>query len=786
MTAKYELRPEQLINACNLEDLAFETTKDIKLLEGIIGQNRGIEALRFGLRMRQHGYNIFVTGESGTGRSSFTYSLAEEYAKEREVPNDWIYVYNFKNKDVPRALSLSPGTGRIFKNEIDLMIENFRKYIPEVFESKEYESKKNDIYRLSLQKKNKILKRMNEKSAKLGFAYITSEEGLVSVPLVDSRPMSEEEYQNLSIEEKEELMLKYDELQQATYEEFNDIRELEQEIIKNVNQLDKSVISELVNFEIQKLMDKYADNDAVIEYLQDLKEDVMANINKFKNPGDVIDIKEKFFVRYKVNLFVDNSHLDHAPIIKESNPIYNNLVGDIEYDSYMGVLTTDFTKIKPGSLHLANGGYLIFQIKEILSDPVSWEMIKRALKTNEINIESFNKLMGLAVTSSLKPEPIPLDIKIIIVGDELTYGLLYQYDEDFRKLFKVMCAFDNEMVRDKKNVQLMAQFIASHCEQNNLRHFHSSAVGKVVEFSSRMVEHQDKLSTRFNKIVEILYEADFWAQEDNANIVTAKHVQMAIDKKIYRSNRYEEKLYDMFLEDSILLDVHGEKVGQINGLAVLGTGEYSFGKPSRITASVYCGNDKVINIERESKQSGNIHDKGVLILSGYLGEKYAMKRPLGLTIGIGFEQSYSIIDGDSASSAELYAILSSMADVPIKQYIAVTGSVNQKGEIQPIGGVNEKIEGFYEICKLKGLNGKQGVIIPKQNIKNLMLKEEVIDAVKNGKFHIYAIEHVEEGIEILMGLKAGKLNEFGEYEEGSLNHRIMERLNSMEYRLQKA
>lgn len=543
MAARYELKPEELKNFCNPSDLNFQTTKDIKPLEGIIGQNRGIEALKFGLSMKQNGYNIFVTGNSGTGRSSFTDSIAREYAKKRPVPNDWVYVYNFANKDVPKALSLSPGTGRIFKNELDLIIDNFRKYIPEVFESKEYESKKSDIYRLSLQKKGQILKRMNEKSSKLGFSYTTSEEGLVSVPLIDGRPMNEEEYQNLSIEAKEELMIKYDELQGATYEEFNDIRELEDEYMKNIKQLDKNVITELVNFDIYKLIDKYEDNSAVVDYLQDLRNDILENINKFKteeikntSPFQLqFEKKEDFFIRYKVNLFIDNSNLEHAPIIKE-----------------------------------------------------------------------------------------------------------------------------------------------------------------------------------------------------------------------------------------------------------LGTGEHNFGKPSRITASVYCGKDGVINIERESNQSGNMHDKGVLILSGFLGEKYALKRPLGLTIGIGFEQNYSIIDGDSASSTELYAILSSMADVPIKQYIAVTGSVNQKGEIQPIGGVNEKIEGFYEICKQKGLNGKQGVIIPKQNIKNLMLKQEIIDAVDNERFHIYAIEHVEEGIEILTGLQAGKLNDFGEYEEGSLNYRIMKRLDGMECRLQKA
>lgn len=789
MSLKYSLKPEELTNLCNLDNLTFETTENLKPLKGIIGQKRGIEALSFGLRMKKKGYNIYVSGISGTGRSSFTNSITEGFSKAQPVPSDWVYVYNFDKKDSPKALRLEPGHGRVFKEELEGIIENLKKLIPDAFEGREYETRKKDIYKIINEEKGKILKVLNEKSSKYGFVYSPMEEGLLSIPLKDGRPMNEEEYQALSVMDRDKLAVKFDDLHLTTFEELDNLEIVDEELNQKLAQLDKNLVYDLANYNIKKLIDKFDKNLDIVKYLHDLEKDIMNNIDRFKpeieeKKPSLFDVPtngdDNFFIRYKVNLFVDNSKLTHAPIINESNPIYNNLVGTIEYKSHMGVLATDFMQIRPGSLHQANGGYLIFQIKEILNNHISWEMLKRALKTDEINIENLNRLMGLTVTSSLIPEPIPLDLKVIIIGDDYNYSRLYAYDDDFRKLFKVMAAFDIEMKKDVNNIYLMAEFIASHCDKNNMRHFDKNAVVRVIEYSSRLSEHQDKMSTRFNKIEEILYEADLWAEDDKVNIVTDKHIQKAIDKKAYRSNIYEEKLNEMFLDGSILIDVTGEEVGQINGLAVMGTGEYSFGKPSRITASVYRGEEGIINIEREANQSGSMHDKGVLIISGYLGQKYATYRPLGLNVGIGFEQNYSVIDGDSASSTELYAILSSIARVPIKQYIAVTGSVNQKGEIQPIGGVNEKIEGFYEVCKLNGLTKEQGVLIPKKNIKNLMLKQEVIESVRNNEFHIYAINNIDEGIKILTGLDAGVLDDKGEYQEGTLNYLITENLKSMQ------
>ncbi len=789
MTMDFRLKAQELTSLCNLDDFSFNTTDELKPLKGIIGQERGTSALRFGLKMKEKGYNIYVTGMGGTGRTTFTNSIANEFAIDKPVPSDWVYVYNFKRKESPKALSLAPGKGKKFKEDVESTIENLKKVIPETFKGMEYESRKSDLIRIDNQKKAELMKQLNEKSAKYGFMYQPTEQGMMSIAMKDNKPMSEEDFQNLSVDEREDMMAKYNELHLATLDDFNKFREADEKIAQAIKDLDKQVTADIVEYDINKIRDKYNGSDKITEYLNMLEEDILDSVDKFKQGTEKKNLSlfempgsddSKFFQRYQVNLFIDNSSLDHAPIINESNPVYNNLMGSIEYKSQMGVLATDFTQIRPGSLHFANGGYLIFQMKEILTNPVSWEMLKRALKTDEINIENQNRLTGLAVTSSLKPEPIPLDIKVIIIGDEYTYNMLHAYDDDFKKLFKIRADFDVEMDKNQSNVQLMAEFIATHCQNKNLRHFDRSAVARIVEYSSRLVSHQDKMSTEFNRIVEILYEADFWAGEDGSDIVSDKSIQKAIEEKIYRSNRYEEKLNETFEAGTILIDVEGDKIGQINGLAVLSTGDHAFGKPSRITASVYSGEDGIINIEREAKQSGKSHDKGVLILSGYLGEKFATKKPLGISVGIGFEQNYSMIDGDSASSTELYAILSSMAKVPIKQNIAVTGSVNQKGEIQPIGGVNEKIEGFYEICKKKGLTGDQGVMIPRRNTKNLMLKSEVIQAVEEGKFNIYAIDHIEEGIELLTGMVAGVINDLGEYPEGSINYEIMNNLETMQ------
>lgn len=664
------------------------------------------------------------------------------------------------------------------------MITGLRKSIPETLDGTEYKTRTNEILKMINLKKNEILKELNEIAVEYGFRYTPTEQGLLSIPLKGDTPISEEEYQNLSAEEIEKVMERYNELHLQTMDEMNQLRETNDELERKIKELNRSMVSDLINFDLQKILDKYRENKKIIKYLRRMEEYILNNIDKFNatdsQPPNFTQLfsmprsGDDFFNRYKVNLFIDNSELEHAPLILESNPIYNNLVGLIEYKSHMGTLTTDFMQIKPGALHLANGGYLIFQMKEILSKPASWELIKRALITNEINMDNQNRVMGTAITSSIKPESIPLDIKVIIIGDEYTYNVLYNYDDDFKKLFKVRATFDIEMKSNEYNIDRLAQFIANHCVKDDLKHLDKEAVIRVIEYSGRLTGHKEKLSTRFNKIVGLLHESDLWAEIDGSTIINKKHVEMALEKKKYRANMYEEKLNEMFLEGTILIDIEGEEVGQINALAVIGTGEYAFGKPSRITATVFAGEEGVINIEREAKQSGSLHDKGVYILSGYLGQRYGKYKSMGLSIGIGFEQNYSIIDGDSASSTELFAILSSMSEVALKQNIAVTGSVNQKGEIQPIGGVNEKIEGFYEICKLNGFTKDQGVLIPRKNMKSLMLNKDVIESVVKDEFHIYAIDTIEEGMKVL----TGKEMDF-------IDKRVMENLDRIEHEKDK-
>ncbi len=789
MYHKTRLSVDSLSSPCNVFDLDFSTTEDLPPLKEIIGQERAVEALLFGLRMKKKGYNIYIAGLSGTGRSSYSHSITKGLATEMEIPNDWIYVYNFKNPDRPKALSMEAGLGIQFKKDMENLIDQLQKEIPLVFESTDYETKKSELYSEFQQKNKVIIEELNKIGEEYGFIFKESENGLVTIPLKDGQPMKKEEYSDLLVEEMENIRDNSTQLNLATLELFNKLRGLEEEITIKVKKLDEETGYNVINYYINKFLQRYGHRKGIVEYINNLEQDIVENIDHFKKKDDDNEMQqlmmmqmkndEDFFLRYKVNLFINNEELKHAPIIDENNPTLYNLIGTIEYKNEMGILKTDFTQIKPGALHNANGGFLILSIREVLSQPYGWETLKRALKTGEINIESINKQMGYVVTSTLKPEPIPLDLKVILIGDSNIYYTLYSIDEDFGKLFKIMADFDVEMDKNEGNTLKMVKFIATHCEKEGLKHFDKSAVARVIEYSGRLADHKEKLSARFNKIVEILYEADAWAEMDSASLVSKYHVEKAIQQKIYRNNQYEEKLNDMFKDGSLLMDVEGEKVGQINGLVVMGTGEYSFGKPSRITVSTYRGKSGIINIEREVKKSGSIHDKGVLILSGYMGCKYAQKHPLSLTVSISFEQNYSMIDGDSASSTELYAILSSIAGVPIKQSIAVTGSINQKGEIQPIGGVNEKIEGFFDICQHRGFTGEQGVIIPKQNVKNLMLKQEVIEAVKGNLFHIYAIDHVEEGIEILTGIPAGEMNDKGEYPEGTINYLITKKLKEL-------
>ncbi|TCO73131.1 Lon protease family protein [Marinisporobacter balticus] len=788
MLENYRVPVEKLKKKCETSGFDFHTTADLYPLQGIIGQRRAAEALEFGLDMKKKGYNIFVSGQSGTGRNSYTLSIAEKKAEIKEVPDDWLYVNNFKNPDSPIALHVKAGTGKVFKKDMENMIESFKKEIPNVFTSKEYENQKSVLVQQFQSYTQQTIDVLNEMGKKYGFLFKQTERGLITVPLRDGQSISEEEYQDLATEELEVIRKNSSALSLETVDIFNKLRKLEEEYRNQVKDLDQKMVLDLVDFHINGLKKRFKEHLCVIDYLDTFKSDIIEHIDKFKgdkkqemnNPLAMLQMKssETFFDKYEVNLFIDNSNKLGAPIINETNPSYYNLMGRVEYKNELGAMKTDFTQIKPGAIHQANGGYLILQAKDLLTNPFTWNALKRALKNNKITIEGLDKQVGYVVTSTLKPESIPLDIKVIIIGDPYTYAMLYQYDEDFKKLFKIMADFEVEMNRDQENVYKMARFIATHCEKENLKHFDKSAVGRIVEYSARLADHQEKLSSRFNQVVELLYEADHFAEMMGSSVVKLEHIEKAISKKNHRNNKYEEKVLEMFDDETLLLDVEAKKIGEINGLAVTGTGEYSFGKPSKITVTTYKGKAGIINIEREVKKSGSSHDKGVLILNGYMGEKFAQERPLSLSASIVFEQLYSGVDGDSASSTELYALLSSLSGIPIKQAIAVTGSVNQKGKIQPIGGVNEKIEGFFKVCKSKGLTGKQGVMIPHQNVKNLMLNDEVIKAVENEMFHIYAVKTIEEGIAVLTDKKAGVRNETGAYIEETVYDLVNKKLEA--------
>lgn len=777
---------DQLKNRCQLSEFDFKTTKEIKTHKDIIGQDRAMKALNFGVSIKRKGYNIFITGITGTGRNTYAKAIAKKYAQKRETPSDWCYVYNFKKPESPRAIELQAGKGSQFKKKIDAIISKLKLDIPKAITSKEVDDKKNVIYNQYKKKAQEVIDEINEMAKEYNFVFKQTERGLVSIPLVDGRPITESEIGELSEEKIAQFKEQTNELSINAVGLIKKLRSIDEQLQNRLNQLTEKVAFDAIDFYINPLLEDFKGNGDIQQFLNELEDDIVKNIDQFledeEEDEDVLkkallkgNNKKDFFNRYEINLFIDNSERVGAPVVRDSNPNYYNLLGKIEYVNERGILKTDHTRIKPGTIHEANGGFLIIQAKDIMRSQHAWDGLKRALTIGEARIENIDK--GSVVAETIKPQPIPVNLKVMIIGDHYTYQVLYMYDEEFRKLFKIRADFDIEMDRNKDNMQKIASFIAHQSQMEGLKDFDRSAVGKIIEYSSKIAEDQRKLTARFNEIVEILYEADAWAEADGQDIVTSESINRAIKEKNYRNNKYEEKLQELFKDGTILIDTHGKKVGEINGLAVMDAGQYSFGRPNKITTSTYVGKDGIINIEREVDQSGSIHDKGVLILSGYLGEKYAKSKPLSLSASITFEQSYDGIDGDSASSTELYSLLSSLSEIPINQSIAVTGSVNQKGMIQPIGGANEKIEGYYKVCKHKGFKGGEGVIIPHQNKINLMLDDEIIKAVEEGRFKIYAVSTIDEGIEILTGVPAGEKDEKGNYPFGTINYLVQNKLD---------
>ncbi|MBS7656738.1 AAA family ATPase [Candidatus Bathyarchaeota archaeon] len=771
--------------------MACDTTEDLSPLEEIIGQDRAVRALRFGIDIAERGFNIFVAGVPGTGKTTAVKDFLEEVAKTKPVPTDWCYVHNFQNPYEPNAISLPPGMAKIFQKDMANFIQEVRKNLPKVFESDEYARKREITIGAIEKEREQLFAELNMKAQAEGFILQSSPIGLLTIPVVKGRPLNEKDFLSLSPEVRAEIQKKRDVLEAELRSAMRQLRGLARKTDEAIRKMDQEVALYTIEFAMSELKEKYKNHKEIVDYLIAVQNDILENLEQFvSEPKTQAQqpfpwVEELPFRKYEVKVVVDNSSLRGAPVVLEQNPTYQNLFGRIEKEARLGVLSTDFTMIHGGSLHAANGGYLVLPAGETLGNMFTWDSLKRALMNREIMIEEAGERLGFITTKGLKPEPIPLNVKVILIGSPLVYELLVRYDPQFKELFKVKADFDTVMDRTEENMRKYAAFICTFCKKEKLKHLDASAVSKIIAYGSRLAEDQAKLSTRFAEVADIIREANFYAVQEGSNYITASHVKKAIEEKIYRSNLIQEKIKEMIKRGVLLIDTEGSVVGQVNGLSVTGFGDFSFGMPSRLTASIGIGREGVVDIEREAKLGGPIHTKGVLILSGYLSNKYAQDKPLTLSARLVFEQSYSGVEGDSASSAELYALLSALSGIPIKQSIAVTGSVNQKGEVQAIGGVNEKIEGFYEVCKAKGLTGKQGVMIPESNVQNLMLKEEIVEAVKAGKFHIYSVKTIDEGIEVLTGVKAGNRKSDGTFEENTVNSKVDKRLREMAEKLKE-
>ena len=790
-----ELSADQLRWSCELGDCVFDDTSALEGLPEMIGQDRALRALDFGVGIDSHGFNVYALGQSGTGRMTAITSILERSAAGMPAPDDWCYVYNFSDPKRPNAVRLSSGKGSELKADMADLINDLKSEIRNAFDDEKYEQQKSSIVNELRQQESDQFTLLSEDARKQGLGLQRTPQGMVVVPLHEGKPMTPEEYGALPEEARQEI----DKRRQQTEERFNEIARAMVRAGKDIRQrlqdLDAKITGNVVKPHVADLREKYETFPDVVRYLDAVEENIVGHAEDFrldedeKQPADPFPRPQREtdpFKRYEVNVLIDNSGLNHAPVVLEPNATFFNLIGRIEHQASFGTLTTDFTMIKAGALHRANGGYLVIEARDALSSSFTYDALKKALENAEIRIEEPGEQFRTIATVSIEPAPIPLDIKVVMVGSAHIYHLLMAHDEDFRTLFKVKADFAVDMKRTPQSMGQYASFIAQRCREEGLLHFDQTGVVKVVEYGVRLSEDQNRLTTRFMDIADLIREASYWANRNGHDLVTGEDVQTAIKEKIYRSNMIDERLRDLITEGTVMVDVAGEVVGQINGLAVLNLGDYMFGKPSRITARTFTGQAGIVNIERESKMSGRTHDKGVLILSGYLGGQYAHEAPLSLSASITFEQSYQGVDGDSASSTELYAILSSLAQAPIRQQYAVTGSVNQPGEIQPIGGVNHKIEGYYDVCKAKGLTGDQGVLIPHQNVKNLMLREDIVEAVREGKFHIYPVTTIDEGIEILTGIPAGARGADGDFPEDTIHGRVERRLKEIREHLKKA
>ena len=790
MKKQNELTYKVLKEKCDSSIFKFDTTEELEPIKGGIGQDRGLKALEFGINVDVKGYNLYIEGPDGVGKTMYTRNYLKSISAKKKVPNDWCYVYNFDNPNEPVAISLPAGQGKLFKESMEDFIKEVKKDIKKTFNNDDFEKEKALIKQEFEEKRSILLERLNSKTMKLGFHVKSAQNGIYMMPVIDGKVLEEAEFEKLEPAVKQEFEDKSSIVQEYIMSAIGEIKEIERQSDKKISEWQSNIALLTVNVHINYIKAQFKRNKKISKFLSDVKQDVLSNISLFVsddnsnknnnnnncNTPQQQQPKADPCLNYRVNLFVDNSTREGCPVIMDSNYSYHNIFGKLEYENHYGALKTDFTMLKPGLLHIANGGYIIFHAKDLLANQICYDTLKKALRVKEISIENNSDPRSSMVMVSLKPEPIPLDLKIILIGDSNIYHTLLAMDSDFKKLFKIKVEFEDDAPATTENMIKLARFIHGFCEAEELPHLDKEATAKIIEYASKISGNKNKLSTKFNDLSEIVAEAGTYARLAKSKVVTAEFVETALNERIDRVKKYDSRYVEMIMDNSVLIKTKGFETGEINGLTVMSIGDYTFGKPVKITANTYTGKSGIINIEREVKLSGSTHSKGILILSSYLGEMFAQDFPLSLTASICFEQLYNGVDGDSASSTELYALLSSLSGVPINQAIAVTGSVNQKGQIQPIGGVNEKIEGFFNICKLRGLDSSNGVIIPIQNVKNLHLSDEIIAAVKKNQFHIYAISTIEEGIEILTDVPAGKKDANGKFPAGTINYLVYEKL----------
>lgn len=777
------LSPDQLYTACNPDDLEPLEAGDTADLSDSLGQRRALEAIRFGVGIKRDGFNIFAHGAPGTGKHALVRRHLEEAAATMSVPSDWCYVHNFQEQHKPKALSLPAGRGCTLSADMEKLIEELRSTIPAAFESEDYQARLQALQTQFSERHEAAFNELQERANEKNVALIRTPAGLALAPTSKGEVVNPEAFRQWPDEMQEKVRADIAELEKELQEVLQKLPQWEKEQREELRSLNQEVTSRAVGHLIEALAGKYDDLPAVLEYIEQVRKDLQENseefqINEPQSPQEMMAAamsggpRKPSFRRYQVNVIVDNGKCTGAPIVYEDLPTHANVIGRIEQMAQFGALMTDFNLIKPGALHTANGGFLLIDARKIFMQPIIWEEIKRALFSCEIRIQGLTEALGFANTVTLQPEPIPLDVKIVLMGDPRIYYMLSQLDPEFDDLFKVAADFEDQVPRNDGNTAHYGQLVSSIADRENLRPLDRSAVARVVERAARLAGDSERLTLRMRSISDLLFEAEYWADQNGNGKITAEDVECAIRAQTHRADRIRERSQEQILRETMLIDTEGEVVGQVNGLSVLQIGNFAFGKPSRITAQVRLGRGEVLDIEREIELGGPLHSKGVLILSGFLGARFARRHPLALSASLVFEQSYGGVDGDSASSTELYALLSALSEVPIRQSLAVTGSVNQHGQVQAIGGANEKIEGFFDICAARGLTGDQGVLVPASNVKHLMLRQDVVEAAREGNFHIYPIETIDQGIELLTGIDAGATDEDGNFPPDTVNGRV--------------